>query len=76
MSETVDKVADKLLASIQKSQNSTEVSKSKSASSQKETSTSKDTSVREPGVKKVIDEIISTSIESPRKFNRNLRWPD
>jgi len=77
MSETVDKVADKLMASIQKSQNSTDVSKSKNTNSQNVKSTAKGMTTGEPGVKKIIDEMISpSSIESPRKFNRNLRWPD
>jgi len=89
MNETVDKVADKLITSIQKSQNSNNNSnpsdaatpKAKTAPKTKAASKTKaapKTKVqREPGVKKIIDEVLtSASIESPRKLVGNLRWPD
>jgi len=77
MSETVDKVADKLMASIQKSQNSTEPGNPQNTSKQAGKSAPKARAASEPGVKKVIDELLSsTSLELPRKYKRNLRWPD
>jgi len=89
MNETVDKVADKLITSIQKSQNSnnennasdTDTPKAKAPPKPRAASKTKaapKTRVqREPGVKKIIDEVLtSASIESPRKLVGNLRWPD
>ena len=94
MSETVDKVTDKLMASIQKSQNSANTTKQSSTSPSKADETKvapktaakpksaakpkaapKASTASEPGVKKIIDQIVN-SIETPRKFNHNLRWPD
>lgn len=77
MNETVDKVADKLMASIQKSQNATPEKPTNQASTTSKRSSGKTNTETEPAAKKAIDAILtSTSIESPRKFIGNLRWPD
>jgi len=74
MNETVDKIADKLITSIQKSQNSNTPSK---PAETKTKTAPKSKTHSETGVKKIIDEVLTpTSIESPRKFVGRLRWPD
>ena len=74
MNETVDKATDKLMASIQKSQNTPENKTTEAASSE---ATPKPKTRRKPAEKKAVEAVaVSSPIDSPRKFVGNLRWPD
>lgn len=79
MNDTTDKIADKLLASIQKSQQSpTENTppKKPATSNAKRTiqKNSKETTASE--LKATTDEANLDPFASPRRFKGNLRWPD
>lgn len=76
MTETVDKVTDKLLASIQKSQNNSQADQPKKTEAPAKATPKAKTKPAPVGKKAAEAVAISQSIESPRRFVGNLRWPD